>query len=92
LAGLTAALRAVEAGLHVKVIAKGMGSLHWATGAIDLLGYVGVEDRAVTSPWARMARTRRRTSVSATGRGAHPPGADMVPAKRGCTAIGLHRQ
>jgi glycerol-3-phosphate dehydrogenase subunit B len=55
LAGLTAALRAVEAGLHVKVIAKGMGSLHWATGAIDLLGYVGVEDRAVTSPWARMA-------------------------------------
>jgi len=55
LAGLTAALRAAEAGLRVKVIAKGMGSLYWATGAIDLLGYVGVADRAVTSPWARMA-------------------------------------
>ncbi len=55
LAGLTAALRAAEAGLRVKVIAKGMGSLYWATGAIDLLGYVGVEERAVTSPWARMA-------------------------------------
>jgi len=55
LAGLTAALRAAEAGLRVKVIAKGMGSLYWATGAIDLLGYIGVADRAVTSPWARMA-------------------------------------
>lgn len=55
LAGLTAALRAAEAGLRVKVIAKGMGSLYWASGAIDLLGYVGVADRAVTSPWARMA-------------------------------------
>ena len=55
LAGLTAALRAAEAGLRVKVIAKGMGSLYWTSGAIDLLGYVGVEDRAVTSPWARMA-------------------------------------
>ncbi|HHY56848.1 MAG TPA: glycerol-3-phosphate dehydrogenase subunit GlpB [Chloroflexi bacterium] len=55
LTGLTAALRAAEAGLRVKVIAKGMGALYWTTGAIDLLGYVGVEERAVTNPWARMA-------------------------------------
>lgn len=55
LAGLSAALRAAEAGLRVKVIAKGMGSPYWAAGAIDLLGYVGVADRAVASPWARMA-------------------------------------
>ena len=55
LAGLAAALRAAEAGLRVKVIAKGMGSLYWASGAIDLLGYVGVADRAVDNPWERMA-------------------------------------
>ncbi|MBE2239160.1 MAG: anaerobic glycerol-3-phosphate dehydrogenase subunit B [Caldilineaceae bacterium] len=55
LAGLTAALRAVEAGLRVKIIAKGMGSLYWATGAIDVLGYLGGEERAVASPWERLA-------------------------------------
>lgn len=55
LSGLTAALRATEAGLRVKVIAKGMGSLYWTTGAIDVLGYVGVEERAVDSPWERIA-------------------------------------
>lgn len=54
LAGLTAALRATEAGLRVKVIAKGMGALYWAPGTIDVLGYVGVEERGVDDPWQRI--------------------------------------
>lgn len=60
LTGLTAALRAVEAGLRVKVIAKGMGALYWAAGAIDVLGYVGVEERAVSDPWQRIAELDAR--------------------------------
>lgn len=55
LAGLTAALRAAEAGLRVKVVAKGMGALYWTPGVIDVLGYVGVEERAVVEPWPRIA-------------------------------------
>ena len=54
LAGLAAALRAAEAGLRVKVIAKGMGALYWAPGTLDVLGYVGVEERAVEDPWQRI--------------------------------------
>ena len=37
--GLMAAHTASRAGLSVKVIAKGLGSMHWATGCIDLFGY-----------------------------------------------------
>jgi glycerol-3-phosphate dehydrogenase subunit B len=55
LSGLTAALRAAEGGLRVKVVAKGMGSLYWAAGSIDVLGYVGGEERAVENPWERMS-------------------------------------
>jgi glycerol-3-phosphate dehydrogenase subunit B len=54
LAGLTAALRAAEAGLRVKVIAKGMGALYWTPGTIDVLGYIGAEERAVQRPWERL--------------------------------------
>ena len=39
LAGLTAAYHAAQAGLTVKVIAKGMGVTHWHAGTIDVLGY-----------------------------------------------------
>jgi glycerol-3-phosphate dehydrogenase subunit B len=39
LAGLTAALRLVEAGRSVLVVAKGVGSTHLAPGTIDVLGY-----------------------------------------------------
>ena len=60
LAGLTAALRAAEAGLRVKVIAKGMGALYWTAGTLDVLGYVGVEERAVTDPWQHIAELDER--------------------------------
>ena len=39
LTGLVAALTAAQAGMSVRVIAKGMGALHWSTGAIDVFGY-----------------------------------------------------
>src|SRR5436305_7278562 len=38
-AGLTAASRLAEAGAHVCVLAKGVGSTHLAPGTIDVLGY-----------------------------------------------------
>lgn len=60
LAGLTAALRAAEAGLRVKVIAKGMGALYWTPGAIDVLGYVGIEERSVEDPWQRIGELDER--------------------------------
>ncbi len=51
LTGLSAALRAAEAGLRVKVIAKGMGSVHWSAATIDLLGYVPGRMIPVRTPW-----------------------------------------
>ncbi len=39
LTGLSAALTAAQAGLSVRVIAKGMGALHWSAGTIDAMGY-----------------------------------------------------
>lgn len=39
LAGLSAAYHAARAGLSVRVVAKGMGSLHWTPGTLDVLGY-----------------------------------------------------
>jgi anaerobic glycerol-3-phosphate dehydrogenase len=38
-AGLSAAVRAAEAGARVLVLAKGIGSTHLAPGTIDVLGY-----------------------------------------------------
>lgn len=40
LTGLSAAIRAAEAGLSVRVITKGLSALHWGAGTIDLLGYL----------------------------------------------------
>jgi glycerol-3-phosphate dehydrogenase subunit B len=39
LSGLVTAHTAARAGLRAKVIAKGLGSLHWGAGTIDLFGY-----------------------------------------------------
>ncbi len=56
LAGLTAALRAAESGLRVKVIAKGMGALHWSAGTVDVLGYLPGSEPPVRSPWELLPR------------------------------------
>ncbi len=55
LAGLSAALTAAEAGLSVRVIAKGMGALDWSAGTIDVLGYLPPADTPVEQPLARLA-------------------------------------
>ena len=55
LTGLVAALRAAESGRRVKVIAKGMGAHHWNAGTIDVLGYAGIAERPVATPWQQMA-------------------------------------
>lgn len=39
LSGLMAAYTAAKAGLSVRVAAKGLGSIHWSAGTIDVLGY-----------------------------------------------------
>ena len=39
LAGLAAAARAAEAGAATALLAKGMGTTHWAAGWVDVLGY-----------------------------------------------------
>jgi glycerol-3-phosphate dehydrogenase subunit B len=39
LCGLSAAYAAANAGLEVRVVAKGMGASHWTAGTVDVLGY-----------------------------------------------------
>ncbi|MFN2201487.1 MAG: glycerol-3-phosphate dehydrogenase subunit GlpB [Caldilineaceae bacterium] len=55
LTGLTAALTAAQAGSRVKVIAKGLGALHWSAGTIDVLGYTP-GGKAVEQPIAEVSR------------------------------------
>lgn len=55
LGGLSAALAASDAGLSVRVIAKGLGSIHWGAGAIDVLGYLPGEQQPVRQPLAALA-------------------------------------
>lgn len=50
LSGLTAAYTAAKAGLNVKVIAKGLGALHWSAGTVDVLGYLPEDERPVERP------------------------------------------
>lgn len=40
LSGMMAAYTAAKAGLSVRVVAKGLGSIHWNAGTIDVLGYL----------------------------------------------------
>lgn len=45
LSGLVTAYTAAQAGVSVKVIAKGLGALHWGAGTIDLFGYAPTEPK-----------------------------------------------
>lgn len=44
ISGLTAALTAAQEGMQVRVVAKGMGALHWSAGTIDVMGYTSAGD------------------------------------------------
>jgi glycerol-3-phosphate dehydrogenase subunit B len=49
--GLLAAYTAAKAGLQVQVVAKGLGSMHWAAGTVDVMGYTSEEmSRPVQQP------------------------------------------
>jgi glycerol-3-phosphate dehydrogenase subunit B len=50
LSGLTAAYTAAKAGLQVKIIAKGLGALHWSAGTVDVLGYLPGDEKPVQQP------------------------------------------
>lgn len=52
LSGLSAALAAAEAGMQVRIVAKGMGALHWSAGTLDVLGYLPGNPIAIESPYA----------------------------------------
>ena len=54
LSGLMAAYHTAKAGLSVRVIAKGMGALHWDAATIDVLGYLPDNDEAVSHPLAQI--------------------------------------
>ena len=51
LSGLMAAYSAAKAGLRVQVAAKGLGSMHWSAGTVDVMGYTSEEmSRPVHQP------------------------------------------
>ena len=50
LTGLVAAYDAAKAGLKAKVIAQGLGALHWSAGTVDVLGYYPDERTLVEQP------------------------------------------
>jgi len=54
LSGMMAAYVAANAGLRVRVIAKGLGSMHWSAGGVDVLGYLPGEEDAVVTPLAAL--------------------------------------
>lgn len=56
LSGLMAAYHAAKSGLRVRVVAKGLGALHWDAGTIDVLGYLPGREGTVTRPIEQLAR------------------------------------
>jgi glycerol-3-phosphate dehydrogenase subunit B len=61
LSGLSAALVAAQAGKRVRVVAKGLGAMHWSAATIDVLGYLPVTDKTpaaepVTQPLAAIEK------------------------------------
>ncbi|MCO6450135.1 MAG: glycerol-3-phosphate dehydrogenase subunit GlpB [Caldilineales bacterium] len=54
LSGMIAASAAARAGLNVRVIAKGLGALHWGAGTIDVLGYLPGEANGVQRPLQKL--------------------------------------
>lgn len=67
LAGLTAAIRCVEAGLKTAVISAGDSALTFASGAIDVLGYHD-DGRAVAQPFQALEQLEQSHPYSRVGR------------------------
>ena len=57
LAGLTAAWRLSAQGQKVKLVSKGWGATHWASGCIDLIGYYPIKNfNLINTPVSVLAR------------------------------------
>ena len=57
LAGLTAAWQLSAHGQKVRIVSKGWGATHWASGCIDLLGYYPISNTSpINSPVSAIAR------------------------------------
>ncbi len=78
LTGLTAALTAAQAGLSVRVVAKGMGALHWSAGTVDVLGYALAGD-AIERPLSEVERASTAPSLCPGRRRACARIAGLVP-------------
>ncbi len=50
LGGLMAAYTAVQAGLQVRVVNRGLGAMHWGAGTVDVLGYFPGAEEVVQRP------------------------------------------
>jgi glycerol-3-phosphate dehydrogenase subunit B len=50
LSGLMAADAAARAGLAVQIIAKGLSSMHWTAGTVDVLGYLAGREQLIHRP------------------------------------------
>ncbi len=50
LAGMMAGYAAARRGMGIKIIAKGLGAIHWSAGTIDVLGYYPTEQSPVEQP------------------------------------------
>ncbi|MCO5189510.1 MAG: glycerol-3-phosphate dehydrogenase subunit GlpB [Anaerolineae bacterium] len=56
LSGLMAAYTAAQSGLTVRVINKGLGSMHWGAGTVDVLGYApDAPEKPVQHPFTALA-------------------------------------
>ncbi len=59
LSGLMAAYTAAKSGLSVRVVNKGLGSMHWSAATVDLLGYTYSDQKhAVKRPFASITTLR----------------------------------
>lgn len=59
LSGLMAAYTAAKSGLSVRIVNKGLGSMHWSAATVDLLGYsYSNQKQAVKRPFVTIATLR----------------------------------
>jgi len=70
--GLTAALRLLRAGCSVRVLSRGLGSLHYATGGLQVLAHLDGEAQAVPRPLEAIGRLPPNHPYSLVGPAALP--------------------
>ena len=94
LTGLFAACTAAQAGLRVRVIAKGMGATHWHAGTIDVLGYLPGAPQIPQEPVANWSQVVSELPAAHPYRllGVDATAAALDEFQRLTTAVGLPYQ